>query len=227
MTAMKLDAHLSAPVEIDVCTACQAFWFDKYESLKLSPASTLQLMKLIGEHSAPAIAFPETLNCPRCGESLRLTNDLQRSTRFTYWRCVREHGRFIRFFEFLREKNFIRQLSRREIDELRQNVQVLNCSNCGAPIDLAVASACAHCKSPVSILDMKQPQQLLEQLRRAAEPAPVDPALPLELARARRSVEIALGPADSRAEWWTDVSATGLVQAGLSAVARWLRKSGM
>src|SRR4030095_7179912 len=44
--------HMSAPLEIDVCTACQAFWFDKYESLKLSSASTLKLMKLIGANSS-------------------------------------------------------------------------------------------------------------------------------------------------------------------------------
>src|SRR6187399_2113972 len=107
MTSMTLGAHLSTPVAIDLCTTCQAFWFDKYESLKLSAGSTLQLMKLIGEHSAaqPAV-MSEMLHCPRCSENLRLTSDIQRATRFSYWRCDKEHGKFIRFLDFLKEKNF-------------------------------------------------------------------------------------------------------------------------
>src|SRR5262249_25417102 len=42
MTNMALDDRMHMPVEIDVCAACHAFWFDKYESLKLSPASVLR-----------------------------------------------------------------------------------------------------------------------------------------------------------------------------------------
>src|SRR5262245_8232075 len=149
MTQMTLEGHLSPPVEIDLCTACQAFWFDKYESLKLAPGSTLKLIKLIGEHSAPKPSFSTKLQCPRCASDLKLTHDMQRSTRFTYWRCDNAHGRFIGFFDFLREKNFIRPLSAQEIDDLRKEVQTINCSNCGAPIDLASGSSCSHCGSPV------------------------------------------------------------------------------
>src|SRR5947207_3035554 len=101
MTTMTLGAHLSTPIEVDLCSACQAFWFDKYESLKLSAASTLQLMKLIGDHTeaGPSITS-KTLPCPRCAAHLLPTNDLQRSTRFSYWRCGSDHGKFIRFFDF-------------------------------------------------------------------------------------------------------------------------------
>src|SRR2546428_776736 len=174
MATMTLDAHLSAPVAIDLCTACQAFWFDKYESLKLSAASTLKLLKFIGEHSSSGKpSLSQLLRCPRCASQLKLTNDLQRSTRFSYWRCTNEHGRFISFFDFLREKNFIRTLTAHEIEDLRKNIQTVNCSNCGGPIDLVSASVCTHCGSPLSILDMKQPQQLLAQLKETAEPRPI------------------------------------------------------
>ncbi len=109
MTAMTLDAHLSTPIEIDLCSACQAFWFDKYESLKLSPASVLQLMKLIGDHAASGpLTVSNSLQCPRCSSHLLSTNDMQRTTHFSYWRCGNDHGKFIRFFDFLKEKNFIR-----------------------------------------------------------------------------------------------------------------------
>ena len=228
MTAMTLDTQLSAPVEIDVCAGCQAFWFDKYESLKLSAGSTLRLMKFIGEHPAAGKTFIEKdLRCPRCAGSLRRTNDLQRNTRFSYSRCEKEHGRFIKFFEFLREKNFIRALSLKEIKELRENIQTINCSNCGAPIDLSAASACSHCGTALSMLDMKQPQQLLTELKEEAEPRPADPTLPLKLAMAKLEVETSLGGLGSRPDLWSDASSSGLVQAGLSAVARWLNKSGL
>ena len=228
MTAMTLEAHLTAPVEIDVCKTCQAFWFDKYEDLKISAASTLKLMKFIGENSSPAgAAMAAVLRCPRCGSRLLLTHDLQRTTKFTYWRCGDEHGRFIGFLDFLREKNFIRTLSPAEINELRRKIQTVNCSNCGAAISLATDSACAHCGSPISILDMKQPQQMLNQLRQAAEPRPIDPALPLELERAKRETESLFGPPGSDADWLGDVTSSSLVHAGLSALARWLNRSGI
>jgi DNA-directed RNA polymerase subunit RPC12/RpoP len=227
MTTMTLDAHLAAPVDIDLCTACQAFWFDKYESLKLSAGSTLKLIKLIGEHSAAGKAeLSPTLRCPRCTAHLLMTHDMQRSTRFNYWRCE-AHGKFISFFDFLREKNFIRVLSPQQIEELRKNIQSINCSNCGAPIDLASASTCSHCGSPISMLDMTQPQELLKQLERAAEPKPINPALPLDLAKVKLEIELLNGSHDRNSVWWSDASSSGLVEAGLNAMVRWLTKSGI
>jgi DNA-directed RNA polymerase subunit RPC12/RpoP len=225
MAAMTLAGHMGTSVSIDSCTNCQAFWFDAHESLQLSPGSTLTLFKLIGEHSSSGrAAFSGVLRCPRCAARLILTHDFQRNTRFTYWRCDAQHGRFITFFDFLREKNFIRPLSPPQLEELRRNVQIVNCSNCGAPVDLATGSACTHCSSPISMLDMKQAEQLVAQLQRASEPRPVDPALPLELARAKRELDASFAAVGADADWWKDASSAGLVEAGISAVARWLKK---
>ena len=225
MTAMALGGHLGAQVSIDVCATCQAFWFDQFESLQLSAGSTLKLMKFIGEHSSPRKAsLPDALPCPRCATKLRLAHDMQRNMPFTYWRCGNEHGRFIGFFEFLKEKNFIHPLSSEQIKELRQNVQFVNCSNCGASINLESTSVCSYCHSPISMLDMKQPQQMLEQLKRAAEPRPIDPALPLKLASAKLETETSLAGFDRSPEWWSDAHSSGLVQAGLNAVTRWLNE---
>jgi hypothetical protein len=214
METMTLAANVTAPIDIDICTDCQAFWFDKYESLKLAPASTLQLMKFIGEHSTRAKDLHiEQLRCPRCTAVLKATTDMQRDTRFNYWRCPQDHGRFIRFFDFLREKNFIRTLSGQEVNQLRESMQTLNCSNCGAPIDLAASSVCSHCGSPISMLDMKQGQQLLAQLKQAADGIhPIDTATLLEFA-------------ESHPDWQNDAHSAGLVQAGLNALARWLEKN--
>ena len=92
----------------------------------------------------------------------------------------------------------------------------MNCSNCGAPIDLAAGSACAHCKSPVSMLDMKQPEALLSQLREAAQPKPIDPLLPMDLLKAKRDVESLF--AEERKSIWMKDAPSDLVHACLNSV---------
>src|SRR6185295_19499005 len=104
MVSMELEAHQGKSVMIDRCGPCQGFWFDKFESLQLSPAATLALLQLIGEekNAAPA-SFRTDMRCPRCENPLKSVQDMQRNTRFSYFRCNNGHGRFIRFVEFLRE----------------------------------------------------------------------------------------------------------------------------
>lgn len=219
MEALSLEGHAGNPLEIDVCRACHAFWFDKHESLHLSPASTLQLFTLIGDASGHRTPLATVVRCPRCRARLLPTNDIQRNTSFRYWRCDRGHGRFITFFDFLREKDFIRPLSSQQLDELRSNVQSVNCSNCGGPVDLAKGSTCAHCGTPLSILDSKQAEKVVAQLKRASEPRPIDPTLPLEMVRAKREVEFLFADAD----WWKDAASPGLVEAGFGALMAWLK----
>jgi hypothetical protein len=222
MTVVDLQGHGGAPVAVDMCTACHAFWFDRHESVRLAPASTLRLFTLIGEHTSARPAFASRLRCPRCSAPLIKTQDRQRSTTFGYWRCDQGHGRFITYFDFLREKDFIRPLSGEQINELRRSVQSVNCSNCGAPIDLNTATTCASCGSPLSMIDLRQAEALMEQLKKAAAPRAVDPALPLELARARREVEAAFATVPGH-EWWKSSESSDLVGMSLSRVIRWIR----
>jgi hypothetical protein len=226
MDTQTLDGHNGRPITIDLCRSCQAFWFDPRESLSLTPGSTLALFRIIGaEPARPAATPAQACRCPHCQALLGRTHDMQRDVRFEYWSCPNGHGRFTGFFDFLREKNFIRPLSPQQIDELRQNVQTVNCSNCGAAVDLATGSACTHCGSPLSMLDMQQAGRLVSQLRSAAERTqqPPDPSLPLELARARRDVEQALGQLERDDVWMRSASSHGLVWAGLNAIARWMK----
>jgi hypothetical protein len=226
MDALALDGHLGTSVGIDLCLSCQMFWFDTRESLKLAPRAVLKLFRIIGEQALaarpPAAAHPA---CPRCHIRLALTHDQQRNTRFQYLRCPKDHGRLITFVEFLREKDFIRPLSPRQIEELRQSIQLVNCSNCGAPIDLTKSSSCGHCGSPLSMLDMQRAGALVAELREADRPdRPIDPTLPLRLAHARREVEAAFTSFEHGPGWFDDVSQGGVVGAGLSALARWLKE---
>jgi hypothetical protein len=227
MQQQRLDGHHSRPVVIDVCRPCQSFWFDTHESPGLTAGATLSLFRIIGENPGrPAASRADLARCPRCRARLRRTHDMQRATRFQYLRCPHGHGRFTTFYDFLLEKDFVRPLTPEQIAELRRNVQTVNCSNCGGPIDLARSSHCAHCGSPLSMLDMRQAETLIAQLRAAEERSrrPVDPALPLAIARARREVNQAFANLQHDEAWFRDATHGGLVAAGLNAVARWLKK---
>ena len=102
---------------------------------------------------------------------------------------------------------------------------MVNCSNCGAPIDLATTSDCAHCGAPLSMLDMQQAETLVGRLREADRAdKPIDPALPLALARARRETEEAFKGLPRDTVWLDEGRSFGLVGAGLSALARLLGK---
>jgi len=226
MRQLTLDGHLGRPVTIDICRQCQAFWFDARESLQLTPASTLALFKEIGtDAGAGRTIAADRARCPRCTRPLHVSHDMQRQTRFEYLSCPEGHGRLTTFFNFLREKNFIRPLTSQQIADLRRNVPSVNCSNCGASIDLAAGTVCSHCGSPLSMLDLEQAGALIDQLMRAGDraQAPVDPALPLALARARRESEGAFDQLSGSPAWLTDLASSGLVGAGLATVARWLK----
>jgi hypothetical protein len=70
------------------------------------------------------------------------------------------------------------------------------------------------------MFDLKQTQEVIAQLRRAAEPRPIDPALPLVLARVKAEMKSVEPGADS----WLDASSSGLVEAGLAVLRDCLKK---
>ena len=219
MESQTLDGTLGRNLTIDLCTPCQAFWFDGHESLQLSPAATLSLFRLIGAHVArPEVREGDVAKCPRCASRLRRMNDIQRATRFEYFKCPHEHGRLISFFDFLKSKDFIKPLSANEVAELRQHIQMVNCSNCGGPIDLANQSSCARCGSPLSMLDMKQAEKLVEQLRNAGPASKKTTTV-----REKYAESGAFGRRNDSA-WFADVSSSGLVGAGLHLMVRWLSR---
>ncbi len=224
MTPHSLEGHLGRRVDVDQCANCQVWWFDDGESLRLSPKGTLTVFRVIGEHAGqPRRALSPVLKCPRCASHLRHTHDRQRNVAFQYQRCPHGHGRFITDVDFLREKNLLRPLSTEQVEHLRANVQNVNCSNCGGPVDLGSGAVCAHCGSPLSMLDLNQVGDVIAQLQKAAQPsAEPDPLLPLRLAAARREVERSfaeLGKNASRAD-----SGVDLLAAGLAALTDWLKK---
>lgn len=101
---------------------------------------------------------------------------------------------------------------------MRKSIQTVNSSSCGAAIDLRANSACPFCHLPIAILDLKQQQQMLAQLKEAAAARPVDPMLPMNLAMANAQASAVFDVHDT--QWWEDAQSGDLVQAGLNAVAR-------
>ncbi len=175
MTVRVFDGQLGSAVTVDYCGACQVFWFDRYESLQITPGATLALFKIIGDASAEGPPRPPRGGtCPRCEATLVHTHDLQRATPFEYFRCPRGHGRLISFYHFLREKHYIRPLSPAQIAEIGKRIGSIHCPNCGAPVRLDAEAACSHCGSPLSGLDVEQAAQLIAELRTIDQAPAVD-----------------------------------------------------
>jgi hypothetical protein len=157
MTAYSLPGHYDSTVEIDVCMDCNAIWFDQFESTQLSPDGTVALFQLIhqrgGTATSAATKFSEGLRCVTCGEGMKLTNDQVKGTRFAYQACRKGHGRLTTFYNFLAEKQFVRELTQAERAKLAAKVEQIRCSGCGAAVNIGKVDACEYCRAPVAVFD--------------------------------------------------------------------------
>lgn len=229
MTAEHFERVTGGQLQIDICHACCVIWFDHTESLQLAPGGVIELFKAVNEHHANVRnTLPRQLPCPRCREPLRLTNDMVKTGRVSYYRCDRQHGRLSTFLHFLREKKFVRDLNAGEIATVRAQLGEVRCSGCGAPVNIQSETACEYCRAPLSVLDAKAVEKALQHYagehRRRNDPARIAAALgealitqPMQ-ARARERAQMPLQHVDTT---W----ATGdLVLSGISALMRSLAK---
>jgi hypothetical protein len=154
MQTRDFEQNYRGSVRVEFCLVCAGIWFDHLASVQLAPAAVIELFKQIHSRAeAPQQPLAQQLSCPRCGDALELGHDLSKSGRFSYFRCLRGDGRFTPFIQFLREKQFVRSLTTAEIARVRSQVRQINCSECGAPIDLEHASDCQYCHAPIAFLD--------------------------------------------------------------------------
>jgi hypothetical protein len=225
MRPLRLARKPQGEAVVDLCADCQALWFDSHESLQLTPGATLALFEAI-RVAKPGVRrpLPARLPCPRCTVPLALTRDVQRTTRFTYYRCEGGHGRFTPFVSFLREKDFIRPLAPAELERLKSSIRVIGCSTCGAPVDLGKDPACPYCRAPISILDPDAVAATVGALRAAeAQRATIDVVALADAMLAVPRREPDAGP-------WTRAPESGagaavdLVRLGLEALAGMLAR---
>ena len=154
MRTQDLERNDHGTVRVELCFTCAGIWFDHLASVELAPAAVIELFKEIQSHRDDSRqSLANQLTCPRCDGVLVLSFDLSKAGRFSYFRCLHGDGRFTPFFQFLREKQFVRSLTAAELQQVRSQVRQISCSQCGGPIDLEHSSECPYCHAPVSFLD--------------------------------------------------------------------------
>ncbi|MDN3577949.1 zf-TFIIB domain-containing protein [Chitinimonas viridis] len=180
MTAAHYARRQGGTVELDFCFSCQLIWLDQHESAQLAPQAVVQLFELLHVHKEEGrYGLPDKFNCVRCGVAMQLTHDAVRNNRFVYHRCSAGHGRLIGFWHFLREKQFVRDLSAPERQALAVTVAQVKCTGCGAPVDIRKDDACGYCRAPVAVLDKEAVAKALEGYRAV----PIPQAAPTPAAR--------------------------------------------
>jgi rubrerythrin len=213
MRPLALPRDPLAPLSIDVCDDCQALWLDATESQQLTPGAVVEVFRAIAaSRPAQRVPYPAFLPCPRCTSALTLTQDVQRTTRFTYYRCRYDHGRFTPYVQFLREKNFIRPPDPAELARLRAVVATVRCTSCGAPVPLDRNAVCPYCGAPVMLLDPDAVGKALDGLRAAeakrTAPQPITGDALIAIANVER--ELARNRGEYEGESGIDVFAAGL-----------------
>jgi hypothetical protein len=154
MQTQDFERHDHGTVRVFLCFPCAGIWFDHLGSVQLAPAAVIELFKEIYAHrDASRQPVAGRLGCPRCPEALALSFDVCKTGRFSYFLCHNGDGRYTPFFQFLREKQFVRSLTSVELQRVRAEVRQITCSQCGASIDLEHDTQCKYCHSPVSFLD--------------------------------------------------------------------------
>lgn len=170
MDRIAADGVYGTGIELDLCFACHVMWLDERESIQLSPRGTLDLFQVLHEHrDDPRHAIGRKLACGRCKRPLSLKHDIGKYGRLSYYACPAKHGRLTPFSEFLKEKQFVRELSRTEQNRVRAELKRVQCSSCGAPVDLMKAFKCGHCGSAIAVLDADAVEKTLRHLETADE----------------------------------------------------------
>lgn len=179
MEVHEFAANVGGKLALDICYPCQGIWFDRYENLKLAPASVVELFKLLHEHRTDERRpLQNSLACPRCVRPLAHGFDLVRSGRYITYRCARQHGRFSTFSSFMVEKGFVRHMTRPEVEDLAKRVGAIYCTSCGAPVDIRKDHACPYCRAAFSLIDPEAVTRALQGYahasQRATHPQPTD-----------------------------------------------------
>ncbi len=181
MSKHRFPSKSGGEVILDLCFPCQGIWFDEHESLQIAPGGIIELFKLIHAHrEEQRLPLAEPLHCPRCNDRLLHGLDVVKpGGRFSYHRCLQKHGRFNTFGQFMIEKGFVRQLTPLEITTLSAKVGIINCSGCGAPVDIRHEVACGDCKAAIAILDPAAVEQALARYQTAEVQRTAPPNLDL------------------------------------------------
>ena len=162
MARLALAGHYGRQVELDLCDDCDLVWFDLTETAHLTGGG---LLELIGE-MAKAYALPhqplrDGAGCPRCSGRLKTVHNRSRWGRSLQLECLRRHGAYQSFAQFLQEKGLLRPMSRLDRSVLLRDRGRIDCVNCGAAVGVDDA-LCPYCRSVPSLLDVARLARALD-----------------------------------------------------------------
>lgn len=179
MRRVALEGHYGRRVEIDLCAPCHLVWFDAIESVRLAGTGMLALLgEMAGAQREAHHVLGRDPRCPRCEGALKTVHNRSRWGPTLQFECVRQHGAYQTFAQFLSEKGLVRPLSSADRAALAQRGG-LHCLNCGAAMGPADAR-CTYCDATPGMVDVAR-------LARALDPEGATESHPVHGTAARHS----------------------------------------
>lgn len=156
MRRLDLAGHYGRPVEVDLCEPCHLLWFDSTEAVRLTGPSMLTLVEAMATaQGQPHHALAPDLRCPRCTAAVKTVHNRSRYGASRLNECVRGHGAWLTFAQWLSDRGLVRPLTAADRAALQAGSSGdWCCVNCGAPLATADASACRYCGTAVGVLDV-------------------------------------------------------------------------
>ena len=162
MRRVGLAGHYGSSVELDLCDSCNLVWFDGTETARLNGPGLLELIGRMAEACAlPFQALRPGATCPRCAGRLEIVHNQSRWGHSVQLQCLRRHGAYQSFAEFLEEKGLLRPMSRLDRARLLRDRGRIDCVNCGAAIGTG-DERCPYCRSVPSLLDVARLARALD-----------------------------------------------------------------
>jgi hypothetical protein len=172
MQRLAFAGHYGQHLNLDLCRQCDLVWFDGIETAQLSGGPAL--LELIGAMASSRELPHELLRadprCPRCDGKVAIVHNQSRWGRSSQLQCLRRHGAYQSFAQFLEEKGLLRAMSRIDRAKLRRDRGRVDCVNCGGEI-AKDDERCRCCHSIPSLLDVARLAHALDPLDTIEPPA--------------------------------------------------------
>jgi Zn-finger nucleic acid-binding protein len=156
MNRLSLAGHYGRPVDIDLCEPCHLLWFDSLEASRLQGPSMIRVVAaMAAAHRQPHHLLRPDVRCPRCAGALKRVVNRSRFGTAEQLECLRGHGTWSSFAQWLAERGLLRPLGSSD-RVLLQDVPGggRGCVNCGAPDATVATPVCAHCGSQFGVFDL-------------------------------------------------------------------------